>query len=138
MAHVAGISKTERKKAIARIVAFTKEFAALPEHRINLDSWYYYPNGVYAPCGSVGCVGGYAAHSPLMQKYISKPFNPQDTFIEDEVLYSFFGVTTKQGNARKLFAPRVSTKTQEVYSDKQEGLDRLKRLEKWHRAQLVK
>ena len=148
MARGVVINNKERKACIARIKAFIKEFAAKPEHSINLNYWYatkqYDPicfaemiqNGLDPHCRSVGCVGGYASHSPLMKEFESTPFWCAHRS-KEESLFLFFGLTNIQAQNMHLFDGRNSLKPRAIYTDKQEGLDRLKKVLKYHQTKLV-
>jgi hypothetical protein len=135
------ITKTERRKALKRVTAFRAEFAAKPEHAIDLCSWYDLYNVAdkvdkVLHCGTVGCVGGYAEYSPLMTTYLSEHGleKPKDSpcSIDSAWIYSFFGVTRQQAVSRNLFTARLHYNM----PDKIEALGRLDRLIRWHKTQL--
>ena len=118
------LTKPERRAVIKRVAAFRKEFARKPEHAVSLTQWYdeYH-------CGTFGCVGGYAEHSPLMRKLKKEHKNISQS------VYVFFGLTNSQCCKIDLFGFNHSDHT---LSDKVVALKRLDKVLAIHKKQLEK
>jgi len=139
------ISKTERKAALQRIQDFKQEFVLLPDKAVCLLDWYIDGSNLtvdksrqtvhqwilYKYCGSIGCLGGYVEHSPLMKIYEKSLSTAQKL----NSLYSFFGLKHNQAESKKLFA---SAMRKDLFgkTDKQEAVARLNKLIRYHQKAL--